>query len=71
LKGGENLDKEFQELLILTAQYDVLSAILNNDYKEISACLDYQLSEQVDCLDGRRSEILTNMVKKIAPNAEA
>ena len=65
------MDKEVQELLILTAQYDVLSAILNNDYKEISVCLDYQLSEQVDFLDSRRSEILTNMVKKIAPNAEA
>lgn len=65
------MDKDIQELLILTAQYDVMSAILCNDYEEISEELDYELSEKLERLDTNRTKILTNMVKKIAPNAEA
>jgi len=65
------MDRDVIELLLLTAQHDVMSAILSKDYEEISGILDYELSEKVDSLDCRRSEILTNMVKKIAPNAEA
>jgi len=63
------MNREILELLVLTVEYDVLSSILCNDYTEISADLDYKLGEKIDSLDCRRSDILTNMVKKIAPNA--
>jgi len=71
LKGGENVNRDILELLILTAEHDALNAILCNDYEEISDDFDTELSEKVDRLDRRRDTILTNMVKKIAPNAEA
>lgn len=65
------MDRELVEVLILTAQHDLISSLLCNDYAEISKDLDTELGYLFDDLDSRRSEILTNMIKKIAPNAKA
>jgi len=60
------MDREFMQVMILTAQHDLLSAILCNSEREST-----ELAYMFDDVDQERSRLLSDLMKKIAPNAKA